>query len=505
MYPARSLLSPLLAVAAVLTAAADAPAQVLHHWRFEPGAFLEDSVGGAVLVPSGAAGDGSTFGQVSIPDQGRGDHFPVAFGQAGANSSAVEFRQPFGTSPGGLDAANTTTVTADFTIEVFANLQNISASSIGANLSAQAAGPSDVARFSWVLLARGSPSPTTGAPRELALITSDGSQFYGINSGIVVEENVDYYLAGVFDLDGHQATFYAHNLEDNSLHIATVPHRAPSLNPHATLSISGSASTAAQGLVDEVRLTNGILGLDELLIADAQFSQPGLGTPSEVRLAPRAIYSTASGNGPVLDMRTVAALVAADAATAETRLVAKFDLPELPDAVQRLESARLRLYYGTDASVSDLQLWRLQLGPDLFNGTVPSAGPADLALWHSAEDNDVEQLASDYDDPSYTDTGLNVVTAADTPGSYYEVDVTDLVLANYQSDGADPIAAFRLQLADTLAGDSALLRLAMPRDVANQPQLVLTFVPEPAAGLLACILVAACVVGFTCRKQFNGG
>ena len=85
---------------------------------------------------------------------------------------------------------------------------------------------------------------TGSVPRELMFITSDGSQFRGITSGIVIDEETDYYLAGSFDLAGQEATFYAYDLSNNSLQIATVPHSVPNLNPFPTVLISAARRTA---------------------------------------------------------------------------------------------------------------------------------------------------------------------------------------------------------------------------------------------------------------------
>jgi hypothetical protein len=146
--------------------------------------------------------------------------------------------------------------------------------------------------------------------------------------------------------------------------------------------------------------------------------------------------------------------------------VTKFELPQLP-AVDFMESAQLRFYLQET-----------------------SGEPADIDLLHSEVDNDFERLVSDYDDISYTDTGLNVITASDEAGRYYELDVTELVRADYLSDAAGPVTAFRLQIGDVAAGDS-LATLSMPRDVSNQPQLVLNVVPEPSGLALAALALLA--------------
>jgi hypothetical protein len=378
-----------------------------------------------------------------------------------------------------LEALNTTPVSDDFTIEVLANLEGIEAATLGANLAAQAAGPHDVSQFSWVFMVRNGPFEGS-VPRELMLIPSDKSQWYGVTSGILIDERTDYYLAASFDLDGKEATFYAHNLANNVLQIATVPHVVPSLNPFSTLGIGGTSEASVEGLIDEIRLSRGLVNYEQLLLADAFAARPGSGIPAEVQTGPRAVYSITSGTDRIIDLRKATSVnIGEQTGETESRLVAKFGLPQFAAAADQLETARLRMYL-----------------------TSVSGEPADLVVWHSALDNDFDRLASDFDDASYEETTLNLIMATDAVGSYYEVDVTDLVLANYLSDTAAPVAAFRLQLSEAFTGDSALFRLAMPRDVGNQPQLVLTFVPEPTTAVLALtMLVSAYCAGRARRNR----
>jgi hypothetical protein len=149
-----------------------------------------------------------------------------------------------------------------------------------------------------------------------------------------------------------------------------------------------------------------------------------------------------------------------------TRLVVKFGLANLPDAVGRLESATLRFF------LEDI-------------GGVPT-GP--VSVWHSIDDNDVEQLASDYEDLSYEDTLLDLVKPSDEGQAYYEVDVTEFVVADYAADEKIPQSAFRIQV-DTIVfvddGQEGRYRFAMPGAEANHPELVLTFIPEPSTLVLA--------------------
>ena len=153
------------------------------------------------------------------------------------------------------------------------------------------------------------------------------------------------------------------------------------------------------------------------------------------------------------------------------RLVAKFALPDVPVDAPVLERAMLWF------SLQDI------LG-------MP-AGP--LSLLHSITDNDLDKLASDFENPSYVDTLLDMVQPTDPGGQYYKLDVTDLVLADYAADGLDPLSAFRLEVSEAVffEDDSGRnsYRLHMPALVAKSPQLVLTFtaVPEPSTLTLATL------------------
>ena len=153
------------------------------------------------------------------------------------------------------------------------------------------------------------------------------------------------------------------------------------------------------------------------------------------------------------------------------RIVAKFLLPEPPVAAPVLDSATLRLFLEDTA------------------GTL--AGP--VSLLHSVGDNDLDQLVTDYENPSYVDTLLDLVEPTDVAGQFYESDVTDLVLADYAADGFDPLSAFRLQVSEAVFiedNQHARYRLTMPGGAFGvRPELVLSFaaVPEPSTLALAAL------------------
>jgi len=153
------------------------------------------------------------------------------------------------------------------------------------------------------------------------------------------------------------------------------------------------------------------------------------------------------------------------------RLIAKFDLPDPPEGNSVLQSATLRIFVEP-------------LAEEI------AAGPA--SLFHSVTDNDLERRASDYEDPSYTDTLMDLVGPTDAAGEYYELDVTDLVLADYAADGAEPLSAFRFQVNEAVFfedNQGHRYSFAMPLAAAGGPRLALVFVPipEPSTVVLAAV------------------
>jgi len=152
-----------------------------------------------------------------------------------------------------------------------------------------------------------------------------------------------------------------------------------------------------------------------------------------------------------------------------SRLIAKFDLPDTPTGT--LEKATLRFM------------------PVNIVGT--PAGP--VSVRHSQTDNDLDQLAADFEDLSYVDTSQDLLQPGDMIGQYYNVDVTSQVLADYAADGLDPMSAFRLQIDEAVFVEDDnhhQYRLSMPNGT-FRPELYLTFVPEPNTCTLA--LVAICL------------
>jgi hypothetical protein len=163
-------------------------------------------------------------------------------------------------------------------------------------------------------------------------------------------------------------------------------------------------------------------------------------------------------------------------------LVAKFPLPSEPGLADRFESATLRFF--------------------LQQKVGTPAGP--LSVLHSTSDNDLDRLASDFEDAGYIDTQLDLIQPSGPAGAYYELDVTDQVLADYASDGANPLSAFRLQISElTFLEDNigGYYVLGTGAGITIPPRLVLTFipVPEPPTSLLAALALLG-LIGCVLRR-----
>jgi len=214
--------------------------------------------------------------------------------------------------------------------------------------------------------------------------------------------------------------------------------------------------------------------------------------PAELPLVINALYSDSDNDvDSVFDgqgdrirdqtRRSLASVGEVDGGTHEiSRVVAKFALPDLAagTSADLLERATLRFYL------------------DDIDGT--PAGP--VSVLHSVSDNTPIPSGAGsegrFEDPTFVDTLMDLVDVGDEVGRYFELDVTEQVLADFAADGLGAIAAFRLQVdgasfLDDGQGNS--YQFAMLGDDANPPQLVLTFVPEPATSECALsALVTMC-------------
>ena len=220
--------------------------------------------------------------QVSLPSDGRGAKFPVDFAGIGANDSAADSIRAIA----GLSAA-TTPVDQAFTIELFANLDDLSANDIHARsvLVAQVTNPWSPGPFGWAFvierdgIAAAKAGDPDSEPQELELFASDGETFWHMPSGILIDEQTDYYLAASFDINA-DVRFYVKNLANGRVETSNIDHSLPRLNPDPFLQIVAPYNFGfVDGVLDEVRLSNHVLSDDELLISipdsSAFVRQPG--------------------------------------------------------------------------------------------------------------------------------------------------------------------------------------------------------------------------------------
>ena len=144
------------------------------------------------------------------------------------------------------------------------------------------------------------------------------------------------------------------------------------------------------------------------------------------------------------------------------RLVAKFTLPDLAE-YPPLERAAPRY------SVSRVDA---------------PAGP--LSILHSATDNDLNSVATDFEDTSYVDTQEDLLSPNDLPGNYFEVDVTEQILTDLANEGAAPVSAFRFQVSEAnFVEDNTShdYRLRVGNNASSTPMLVLSFVLNRRPGV----------------------
>ena len=374
-----------------------AQANVVGHWRLEPGNdFFMDSVGNAHLEFNGVEAE-----SVSLPAGDRGSLFPNESSGIGENLGGASF----GPGVGELISEDGPLLDDDFTIELFANIHNFGASNMSAHLVAQtnpanASGVAGLSEFGWTLHVR-MDGRGGSQPRELFLVTSDGLDWQHIESRILIDENKDYFMASAFDLDPGEATFYVHDLESNRLQINTAPRPTPHVPLNATnhFAIGGFASETFRhqlhGVVDEVRLSEGIVELKDLL--NGQNVSPDSG-PLQIELGPKALFEARDQSAR--DLRLTPATTVNDS----RRFVSQFDLPEVLAAALKLDEAKLRL----------------------FVDPTSDSDTAELSLWHSQTDGDFVISSDSFADESYVDTGMRLPAEGDDAGRFVELDVTDL-------------------------------------------------------------------------------
>lgn len=242
------------------------------YWRFESNPhYVSDQHGNITLVESTDATKRPT--QVVRPAAGAGSAFPDFDNDYGTNSQALKFEvaktQYFTAFDNALFTSGTN---GQFTLEACVNLSSTDSGGTARIIAAH--GGYHATDMGWVLLATAE-SSGRGA-RNLLLQTSQSgasSTLDTMDSDLQLQLGVDYYVAVVFnplDTSAAGATFYLKDLTNNGpLQKVQKNHSFTSLWSSGQSFTIGSGSYTAywDGLIDEVRFTNRLLGESDLLIS----------------------------------------------------------------------------------------------------------------------------------------------------------------------------------------------------------------------------------------------
>ena len=242
---------------AVASPTADA---AVHYWRFEGNGaqFLADSLGGATLTVVNGV-------QRPIPDGSRGADFPVELPVpgGGANAFAGDLAES-----GVCETSIPGALSSSFTLEAFVHFDTLVATYgkvIAANYRS-----GNLPGVGLVVRTDGFAGTQV---QELVLDVYDGVNLTFVKSGFVLETGIDYYVAVAFDFPGHGVTFYVADLTHHAeVLTATNVHAYASLPLVDTFVIGHTAARDLEfgmdGLIDEVRLSDGVLAPGDLLIGD---------------------------------------------------------------------------------------------------------------------------------------------------------------------------------------------------------------------------------------------
>ena len=237
-----------------------ADAATVGYWRFEdsPG-FLNDSSGnGNTLTNLGTT-------QYTLPGSGDGSDFsnPIPL-TSESNAKAGDFD---GTVPNRVSRIfGSNPIANDFTIEAYINLTN--RASTYASIAGQWQSTGNMRSWYFETESEGSNG------NELSLFVNENGSSGGsqtIYSGVNIDLNKDYYVAASYNESGGEVTFHIQNLTDGGpLQTITQAHTISSLFLDDDFAIGtlnpSSNSFPWDGIIDEVRFSTGVLGVNELLI-----------------------------------------------------------------------------------------------------------------------------------------------------------------------------------------------------------------------------------------------
>ncbi len=225
------------------------------HWRFEdsPGFTNDSSTSGMILK------NNTSTTQYTLPGSGVGSDFPSPVPQTGdANAKAAEFNSTADV----LDTVQSGIwpIIDDYTLEAFIN-------------NDAAVGSRNVIVSAWDHSAgHRSFQFAVNSSDKLEALLGTGTGFSAVTSTLTITQDKDYFVAMSFDEDG-DVTFYAQNLTDGgTLQSNTQSHALSSYfrdDHFAVGNTIGGGANQLDGVIDEVRISRGILQVSELLIASS--------------------------------------------------------------------------------------------------------------------------------------------------------------------------------------------------------------------------------------------
>jgi hypothetical protein len=255
-----------LGLVVVSTFVSSASAAVMGYWRFEEGAFLQDSSGNGLSLTQIDTAPVNT----AIPATGAGSSFSPAIPSTGASNG--HFAALDGGGNFSRSDSPALSVSTQLTAEFYFNVTTISGDA-----------EMIVSQFRAI---DGQRSWFVGVQSNQIRFGSSADGINNINQNSAfptvsrVQTGIDYYGAVVYDAG--TVTFYLKDLTNNGpLQTSVVTGFATSLNDTtSTLNIGSYSASNANfrftGALDEIRLSNTALSQSELLISVPEPSMAGL-------------------------------------------------------------------------------------------------------------------------------------------------------------------------------------------------------------------------------------
>jgi hypothetical protein len=160
-------------------------------------------------------------------------------------------------------------LTSSFTVEAFIHADAF-AGFYGDAIVGAVTDPSSATTQGWVFQVRLDGFGGT-AVRTLAISLAQGGVFSFVPSTFVLSPGTDYYVAAAVDIPGGTVTFYHQNLTlGGPLQNSVAAHTRTALNNNSDLRIGALTSAfdfAFDGLIDEVRISTGVVDASQLLVA----------------------------------------------------------------------------------------------------------------------------------------------------------------------------------------------------------------------------------------------